>query len=125
MPVEWTMTSNENVSSFVPLLQGGGTQTRSQNVTIGDALEGSGYKVTGGAGRAPEEAIKGPDGTMKGGTYVDITAKKDGVTIRIQTVTTLSDGKTPTPAEQTAAARIRQAFPKDKLYLVPKQVPNK
>jgi RHS repeat-associated protein len=101
----------------------GGTPTRSQNAEIGDALESGGYKITGGAGRAPEEAIKGPDGTMKGGTYVDITATKDGHTVRVQTVTTLADGKTPTPAEQAAAQRIREAFPNDRLYLIPKQSP--
>jgi len=89
---------------------------------VADALENSGYKVTNGAGRGPEEWIPGPKGGTEGGTFVDVTAKKGGATIRIQTITTLADGKTPTPAEQAAAARIRQAFPKDKLYLIPKQV---
>ena len=103
----------------------GGTPTRSQNVELADALEYNGFKVTGGGGRAKEELIPGPNGDSKGGTWVDLTAKKGDTTIRIQTVTTMADGKTPTPSEQAAAARIRQAFPKDKLYLIPKQAPTK
>ena len=99
----------------------GGTPTRSQNVSISDALELSGYRITGGGGRGPEERIPGPDGTPKGGTYVDITARNEQETIRVQTVTTLADGKTPTPNEQAAATRIKQAFPKDKLFIIPKQ----
>ena len=41
-------------------------------------------------------------------------------TIRIQTVTTMSDGVTPTLTEAAAAARIRVAFPRDQLILIPK-----
>lgn len=96
-------------------------QTRSQNDVIATVLKNSGYTVTQGAGRGPEEAIKSPDGTMKGGAYVDITATKDGKSIRIQTVDTLADGKTPTPREQANAAKIRAAHPDDTLILIPKR----
>lgn len=54
---------------------------------------------------------------------MDITATKTvgGTvkTLRIQTVTTQANGA-PTPGELNAAARIRAAFPGDKLLLVPK-----
>jgi len=102
----------------------GGSPTRSQNVEIADVLESGGYKVTNGAGRGPEEWIPGPT-AGSGGTFVDITARKGDATVRIQTVTTLADGKTLTPGEQAAAARIRQAYPKDQLILIPKQAPRK
>jgi filamentous hemagglutinin len=58
----------------------------------------------------------------QGGTYVDVTVRApNGKTVRIQTVTMKADGKTPIPSEAAAAARIRAAFPKDKLVLVPKR----
>ena len=69
---------------------------------------------------APEEWIPGSDGGVVGGTWVDVTAKKGTTTIRIQTISTLSDGVTPKPAEAAAAARIRAAFSNDNLLLIPK-----
>lgn len=58
---------------------------------------------------------------MTGGTWVDITATNGEQTVRVQTVTTLSDGVTLTQTEATAAARIRTAFPNDQLILIPKK----
>lgn len=98
----------------------GGTPTRTLNDRLATDLEGKGYTVTGGAGRASEEWIPGPGGGTTGGTFVDITATDGASTLRIQTVTTLADGVTPTPGELAAAARIRAAFPNDILQLVPK-----
>lgn len=99
----------------------GGNSTRQLNHTEASKLEGNGYKVTGGAGRASEEWIPGPSGSTKGGTWVDITATKGAQTIRIQTVTTMADGVTPIAFEAAAALRIRAAFPNDILILVAKK----
>jgi len=98
----------------------GGNSTRSQNGELAEVFKANGYKVVGGAGEKPEEWIPGPGGGSKGGTYVDLTVRKGDETIRIQTVSTLADGKTPTPAEAAAAARIRARFPNDRLILIPK-----
>jgi hypothetical protein len=87
---------------------------------VSSFLKSSGFRITGGAGRAPEEWILGPGGGTKGGTFVDITATNGRTTIRIQTQTTLMDGKTPTPGERAAEGRIRQAFPNDTLWTIPK-----
>jgi RHS repeat-associated protein len=99
----------------------GGTQTRLLNHQLASNLEDEGFTITGGAGRASEEWIPGPGGGTKGGTFVDITATNGENTIRVQTVSTLTDGVTPTPAEAAAAERINAAFPNDELRLVPKK----
>lgn len=99
----------------------GGTATRQLNHRLATDLETQGMRVTGGAGRAAEEWIPGPGGGTRGGTWVDITATNGTQTTRIQTVTTLADGVTPTASEAAAAARIRAAFPNDRLILVSKQ----
>jgi RHS repeat-associated protein len=99
----------------------GGTATRQLNDQIARQYIDQGYRITGGAGRAPEEWIAGPGGGTKGGTFVDITAYNGTQTVRIQTVSTLADGVTPTSSEAAAAARIRAAFPNDQLILVSKQ----
>lgn len=98
----------------------GGTATRQLNHRLATDLEAQGMRVTGGAGRAAEEWIPGPNGSTKGGTWVDLTATNGTQTTRIQTVTTLADGVTPTTSEAAAAARIRAAFPNDQLILVSK-----
>jgi RHS repeat-associated protein len=99
----------------------GGTATRQLNHRLATDLETRGFRVTGGAGRAAEEWIPGPGGGARGGSWVDITATNGTQTTRIQTVTTLADGVTPTASEAAAAARIRAAFPNDTLILVSKQ----
>ena len=101
----------------------GSNQTRLLNDSIATSYKGPGVRFQG-AGRGPEEWIRGPLGGTKGGTWVDITVRyPDGRTIRIQTVSTLADGFTLTPAEEAAAARIRAAFPNDELRLIPKGRP--
>lgn len=104
----------------------GSTATREQNYAITRELDTREYTFGDrpGGGLGPEEYIAGPGGGSKGGSYVDITATApNGRTVRIQTVTTRADGVTPTASEAAAAARIRAAFPNDKLILVPKRVP--
>jgi filamentous hemagglutinin len=106
--------------------RGGTTATREQNFAISQELEARGYTFgqRPGGGLGPEEYIPGPGPGTKGSTYVDITAiGPNGRTVRIQTVTTMADGVTPTASELAAAARIRAAFPNDKLLLVPKRQP--
>lgn len=99
----------------------GNASTRTLNDRIATQLEQRGYTVVGGAGRASEEWIPGVGGGTKGGTFVDITATNGSQTIRVQTVTTLADGVTPTASELAAAQRIQAAYPNDILQLVPKQ----
>lgn len=102
----------------------GTTATREQNFAISQELEARGYTFgqRPGGGLGSEEYIPGPGPGTKGSAYVDITAiAPNGRTVRIQTVTTMADGVTPTPSEMAAAARIRAAFPNDKLLLVPKR----
>jgi filamentous hemagglutinin len=98
----------------------GSTETRQLNHEMASQLENQGYNITGGAGRGSEEYIPGVGPGTRGSTFVDVTASNESKTIRIQTIDTLADGVTPTPAEAAAAARIRAAFPNDELRLIPK-----
>ncbi len=103
----------------------GSSATRSQNAAIADSLESRGFTVTGGGGRLPEEYIPGPGGGTKGSNYVDVTATRDGSTVRVQTVDTRADGVTPTTREANNAARIRsQQQPGDHTVLIPKKKTN-
>jgi hypothetical protein len=61
--------------------------------------------VTYGGGRKPEEYLPPLDGGRKGSNFVDITAIKDDVTIRINTVDINKNG-TMTPREANAAKLI-------------------
>ena len=102
-------------------LRWGSSVTRAFNDQIAAGLEDQGLKVINGAGRGSEEWIPGPNGGTQGGTWVDITARNpDGSFTRVQSIDTLVDGVTPTTGEAAAAARIRAAFPNDKLILIPK-----
>src|SRR5262249_10776076 len=98
----------------------GSDRTRTQVARIADELESRGWTIRGGGGQGPEEYIRGAGPGAKGSAYVDITATKNGRTLRINTVDTLADGVTPTGREQTNAARIRRLRPDDHLLLVPK-----
>jgi RHS repeat-associated protein len=100
----------------------GNASTRAQNAAIADSLESRGFTVTGGGGRFPEEHLKGPGGGRKGGTFVDVTAVRDGKTVRVQTIDTRADGVTPTTREANAATRIRaQQQRGDHTVLIPKR----
>lgn len=100
----------------------GNAATRAQNAEIAAELEARGYRITDGAGQN-EEYIPGTGPGTQGSTFVDITAVNNatGKTLRVQTVDTLADGTTPTPREQAAIARIRNAYPDDELWIIPKR----
>lgn len=102
----------------------GNTTTRQQLHDIAQDLAQTGkYPKIEGDGHTGEEFIRGAGPGTKGGTFVDLTAKAtDGSTVRVQTVNTLANGRTPTSSEAAAAARIRAAFPNDRLWLIPKRV---
>jgi hypothetical protein len=118
--------ARENDVASTPARGGrlGNPPVRAQNAAIAkDLEEKEGLKVTNGDDEGPEEYIPGDGPGTKGSTYVDITAKdpKTGRTVRVQTIDTLADGKTPTPREQAATDRIRKAFPHDELRIIPKR----
>jgi RHS repeat-associated protein len=98
----------------------GNENTQAQNARIAAELESRGWTITGGGGRLKEEYLPPLTPGRKGANWVDITAVKDGKTLRINTVDTLTDGTTPSTREAAAAALIRQKRPGDHLVLVPK-----
>ncbi len=105
----------------------GSEATRKQNREIADELEKRGWTVTNGAGRGKEEFLapinqKRVNGrkSTKGSSYPDITAVKDGKTIRINTVDVRASGRM-TSREARNAARIRKQRPKDHLLTIPKK----
>jgi hypothetical protein len=106
----------------------GNSATRNQNAEIATELESRGYTIINGGGmrngiRLPEEYLKPLGGGRSGGSYLDLTAThpKYG-TLRINTVSTLKDGKTPTLLEWNNATRIRtQIAPGEHLLLIPKK----
>ena len=98
----------------------GTPDTRRLNSLIADILESRGWTITGGGGRLPEEYLPPINGGRKGSNYLDITAERNGNTIRINTVTTRADGITPTTGEAAAAALISAKKPTDPLILIPK-----
>ena len=97
----------------------GNQETREHVADVANKLEQHGWDITHGGGRGPEEYIPGPNGT-KGSSYPDITAEKNGQTLRVNTIDTRANGVTPTTREANNAARIRSQKPDDTLILVPK-----
>jgi hypothetical protein len=86
------------------------------------------WEIVGGGLMRKQEAIKPADwvstgkrGRPKNLTLVDITAKKNGKILRIQTVDTLPNGM-PTEREEKALDRIRKSFPNDLVIWFPKNV---
>lgn len=98
----------------------GGDETRAQNRAIADELEARGYEITGGGDRVKEEYLRPIDGGRKGGSYPDITATKDGRTLRVNTVDTKKSGAM-TKREAENAARIRAQRPFEHLLIIPKK----
>ena len=102
--------------------------TRLQIRRIANILASRGWKIVGGGQRLnpylKEEFLRGASGGVRACAHVDITAEKmiggSLRTLRIQTVTTLSDGVTPLQYELDNAARIRALRPREHLLLVPK-----
>jgi hypothetical protein len=102
--------------------------TRQQLGEIAAELEARGWTITGGGGKVlpdgtplKEEYIRGIGGSRLGASYPDITAVKNGRTLRINTIDTYADGVTATTREARNAARIRQQLPGE--HLVPIQKP--
>jgi hypothetical protein len=98
----------------------GKPSTREQIDNISNALESRGWTITGGGNRLPEEYIKGAGPGRRGSSLADITATKNGKTLRINTVDTYANGKTPTKREANNATRIRGQRPGEHLLLIPK-----
>lgn len=98
----------------------GKQSTRDQIVDIAGKLKQHGWQIVGGGGELPEEYLPGPRGRRRGSSYPDITATKDGNTLRVNTIDTRADGVTPSTREANNAARIRSQKPDDTVILVPK-----
>ena len=98
----------------------GKDSTRAHTKGVADEMERRGFEITGGGNKLPEEYLPGPGGGRKGSSFPDITATKNGRTVRVNTVDTRANGITPTTREARNAARIRQQTPGDHLILIPK-----
>ncbi len=100
-----------------------GSQATRQHIDdVASAMEGRGWTITHGGGPSrnlKEEFLPGPGGGRKGSSYPDISATKDGKTLRVNTIDTRADGVTPTTREATNAARIRSQT-SEHLLLIPK-----
>jgi RHS repeat-associated protein len=101
----------------------GSELTRQHVADIAAEMESRGWTIAYGGGRLPEEYLPGPGRSRTGSSFPDITATKNGRTLRVNTVDTYADGVTPTAREATNAARIRSQIPGDHLLLVPKTKP--
>jgi hypothetical protein len=97
----------------------GSSTTRAHVAKVAGEMEARGWKITGGGGKLPEEYLRGPNGRA-GSSFPDITATKNGRTLRVNTIDTRADGIAPTTREARNAARIRAQTPGDHLLLVPK-----
>jgi len=97
----------------------GNQATRLHVNQVATEMESRGWTVTRGGGRGPEEYLPGPGGARRGSSYPDITATKNGKTLRVNTVDTYADRVTPTTREATNAARIRTQTG-EHLLLIPK-----
>jgi len=102
----------------------GNNRTRAHIDDVATEMETRDWVITRGGQRGlPEEYLPGPGGARKGSSYLDITATKNGRTLRVNTVDTYTDGITPTTREAVNAARIRGQTPGEHLLLVPKPKP--
>ena len=94
--------------------------TRDHVRSVANELRRRGYRIERGGNRFPEEYIPGPDGGRKGSSFPDITATKNGRTLRVNTIDTRVDNITPSARELTNATKIRSQKPGDHLLLIPK-----
>jgi hypothetical protein len=101
----------------------GKQEARDHIDSVATEMEGRGGTITGGGNRLPEEYLPGPGGKRTGSSFPDITATKNGKTLRVNTVDTKRDGVTPTSREDKNAKRIRLQTPGDHLLIVPKPKP--
>jgi len=121
-PLGLCCASKTTASKKVPNPGGrlGKQSTRAHIDDVATEMEKRGWEITGGGNRLPEEYLPGPGGARKGSSFPDITATKNGRTLRVNTVDTRVNGVTPTTREATNAARIRSQAPGDHLLLIPK-----
>ncbi|URL59940.1 RHS repeat-associated core domain-containing protein [Luteibacter flocculans] len=106
----------------------GNSSTRAQNVELRQQFEEMGFDPVYGGGFKSEERIAGSGPNGQGTRYVDITMEYTSaedplsapIRLRIQTVSTHSDGVTATPGEVSAAKDIQAKYPNDILMMVPK-----
>lgn len=104
----------------------GNDATREQILDIVQKLRNSGYNVTNygsrSCGEPGEEYIKGPMGGLVGSAFPDITAVKDGHTLRINTVDMNPLTGMPTQRELNSMTRIlNYQQPGDRFIWIPKQ----
>jgi RHS repeat-associated protein len=102
----------------------GSPRTYLQLRRIAKRLKDNGWEITNGGSILPhrkEEYFKGPGGGVTGSAFADLTATKNGRTLRINTVDTYKNGQ-PTARQLRAAAWIRaNQGPRDHLLLIPKE----
>lgn len=106
----------------------GNAATQKMELDIARDLKGAGWEVTNGAGKT-QEAIRDPLFIRKEGQrgrgpatlFPDITATKNGRTMRIQTVDTMARSGKMTRREQKAFDTIRSRRPNDLLLWFPKR----
>ncbi|MDX9928250.1 MAG: hypothetical protein RBS37_00180 [Bacteroidales bacterium] len=97
----------------------GGDGHREAIITKADDLVSDGWEITGGGGKVKEEYIPGPTkGTTKGSNYADITATKDGNTLRVQVGKQTQSGQ-PVSRERTNLVEIQKKKPNDLLEFLP------
>jgi len=106
---------NKSISSGGRL---GNATTRAQNEQISTYLEKEGWEITGGGGCLKEEYLPGLGGGSKGSNYVDITATKNGQTIRINTVDIYKNGQMTT--REANAARLIDIKTGGNIITIPK-----
>ena len=101
----------------------GGEDVRKFNEAVAQELERRGWRIANIGSRKrglKEEYLRGDGPGTKGSNYPDITATKNGRTLRVNTIDTLANGKTPSKREGRNAASIRRKTPGDHLVLIPK-----
>ena len=112
----------DDVAKGADDLKGGriGGETHRETITTkADELVSDGWEITGGGGKVKEEYIPGPPkGTTKGSNYADITATKDGKTLRVQVGKQTKSGQ-PASRERANFVEIQKKKPNDLLEFLP------
>jgi hypothetical protein len=97
----------------------GGQEHRAKVAEEAKRLVNDGYEIRGGGGQRKEEYLAGSSkGTTKGGNYVDITATKEGKTIRVQVGKQTKSGQ-PVARERNNLEKIKEKRPGDEVRFVP------
>jgi hypothetical protein len=101
----------------------GNQTTRDQNKEIAEELKTRGWSVTHGGGQGKkEEYLPGPNGSRRGSNYPDITATKNGKTLRINTVDTRANGQMTTrEAKNLNSIRQKTSGKGSKTIAIPKK----